>query len=321
MPLVLTIDVEDWAQSTLDTDLPISDRAQRNMEHLLDLLDEHNRKTTCFVLGKFAERFPSTVKRIAEAGHEVASHGYGHVDVFRQNPQSFREDIRRSKQQLENMTGHAVRGYRAPDFSVVKNALWALDILAEEGFSYDTSINPAVAARFGIPDWPRQPVKVILGNGEAPQTTMNDTKEAASIVELPVATKPMLGRHWPVAGGGYHRLLPWFMIHHIITSALKAEEVFVAYCHPYEFDASEFKEMGTADFAEAHGMKIRTTTRLHQGIGRKGFESKFRRIIQRFDSVLARDIASQDWPTYERFPERESTAESAERHGTGASRI
>ena len=111
MSLVLTIDVEDWAQSTLDTDLPITERAQRNMEYLLDLLEERQRTTTCFVLGKFAERFPETVRRIAANGHEVASHCYGHVDVFRLTPEQFREDIRRSKGQLAAMTGKAVVGY------------------------------------------------------------------------------------------------------------------------------------------------------------------------------------------------------------------
>lgn len=279
MPLVLTIDVEDWAQSTLDTELPITDRAQGNMEHVLDLLSAHDRKATCFVLGKFAERFPATVKRIAGEGHEVASHGYGHVDLFRQKPEVFREDIRRSKRQLEDMTGQEIMGYRAPDFSVIKNALWALEVLAEEGFSYDASINPAVAARFGIPDWPCQPVRVVaklaVGGG---------------IVELPVATKSLFGRQWPVAGGGYHRLLPWVLIKHLIGSSQKKDKVFMAYCHPYEFDPRGLRE---------HKPGLSWKMRLHQGLGRSGFERKFRNIIRTFDSVLARDVAAADWPEYE----------------------
>ncbi|HPJ56716.1 MAG TPA: polysaccharide deacetylase family protein, partial [Kiritimatiellia bacterium] len=127
MPLVCTVDVEDWAQSTLDTDLPISDRAGPNMEHVLDVLAEEKVKATCFVLGRFAEKFPETVRRIAAEGHEVASHGYGHVDVFRLPPAQFREDIRRSKGQLEAMAGMPVLGYRAPDFSIIKESLWALE--------------------------------------------------------------------------------------------------------------------------------------------------------------------------------------------------
>ncbi|MDD2520719.1 MAG: polysaccharide deacetylase family protein, partial [Kiritimatiellae bacterium] len=199
MPLVCTVDVEDWAQSTLDTDLPISDRAGPNMEHVLDVLAEEKVKATCFVLGRFAEKFPDTVRRIAADGHEVASHGFGHVDVFRLTPTQFREDIRRSRGQLEALTGRPVLGYRAPDFSIVKESIWALEILAEEGFVYDASINPAVMARFGVPGFPRQPVRMALAGG-------------APLVELPVATLSFFGRSLPVAGGGYHRLLPFPVI-------------------------------------------------------------------------------------------------------------
>ena len=203
MPLVCTIDVEDWAQSTLDTNMPISDRAGPNMEHVLDVLAEGNTKATCFVLGKFAEKFPACVKRIAAEGHEIASHGYGHVDVFRMTPTQFREDVRRSKGQLEALAGAAVKGYRAPDFSIVKASLWAMDVLAEEGFAYDASINPAVLARFGVPDFPAQPVRLALAGG-------------LSLVELPVATLRLLGRRFPVAGGGYHRLLPFPCIRWVV---------------------------------------------------------------------------------------------------------
>ncbi len=277
MSLVLTIDVEDWAQSTLDTDLPISDRAQRNMEYLLDLLEERQRKTTCFVLGKFAEKFPETVRRIAANGHEVASHGYGHVDVFRLTPEQFREDVRRSKAQLEDITGQNVVGHRAPDFSIIADSLWALDILAEEGFVYDASINPAVAARFGIPNWPAQPVSLDLSSGRP-------------LIELPVATLKMLGRAWPVAGGGYHRLLPWCLIRHFISKGIDGQKSFVAYCHPYEFDPEEFKQM-------ARPLPLKT--RLHQGLGRRGLERKFCKIIREFDSILAKDLAGQKtWPLF-----------------------
>jgi len=282
MPLVCTVDVEDWAQSTLDTDLPISDRAGPNMEHVLDVLAEEKVKATCFVLGRFAEKFPETVRRIAAEGHEVASHGYGHVDVFRLPPAQFREDIRRSKGQLEAMAGMPVLGYRAPDFSIVKESLWALEILAEEGFVYDASINPAVMARFGVVGFPRQPVRM-------------EWAGKPSLVELPVATLPFLGRSLPVAGGGYHRLLPFPVIRWAIEKSVLAGEVFTAYCHPYEFDPDEFRHLG---------YPLPLKTRLHQGLGRRGFEAKFRRMLREFETSLALQVAEKartDAPVYSRI--------------------
>jgi polysaccharide deacetylase family protein (PEP-CTERM system associated) len=277
MPLVCTVDVEDWAQSTLDTDLPISNRAGPNMERVLDVLAEENVKATCFVLGKFAEKFPACVKRIAAEGHEVASHGYGHVDVFRLTPAQFREDIRRSKGQLEAMTGMPVLGYRAPDFSIVKESLWALEILAEEGILYDASINPAVMARFGVAGFPRQPVRMEWAGKPA-------------LVELPVATLPIFGRSLPVAGGGYHRLLPFPLIRWAIEKSVLAGEVFMAYCHPYEFDPDEFAHLGYT---------LSLKTRLHQGLGRRGFEAKFRNMLREFDTALAIQVAEKaEWPGY-----------------------
>ena len=277
MPLVCTVDVEDWAQSTLDTNLPISDRAGANMEHVLDVLAEEQVKATCFILGKFADAFPGCVKRIAREGHEIASHGFGHVDVFRLTPAQFREDVHRSKAQLEQLTGQEVKGFRAPDFSIIRDSLWALDILAEEGFTYDASINPAVLARFGVPDFPAQPVRLELAAGR-------------SLVELPVATWRALGRKFPVAGGGYHRLLPFPVIRWMVERAVLAGETFVAYCHPYEFDPDEFKHL-----PQPLPLKIR----LHQGLGRRGFESKFRRMLREFECSLAIQVAeTANWPVH-----------------------
>ena len=277
MPLVCTLDVEDWAQSTLDTEMPISDRAGPNMEHVLDVLAEENTKATCFVLGKFAAKFPACVKRIAAEGHEIASHGYGHVDVFRLSPPQFREDVRRSKGQLEALTGTPVKGYRAPDFSIVKESLWALDVLAEEGFAYDASVNPAVVARFGVPDFPAQPVRLPLQDGR-------------SLVELPVATLRLMGRQFPVAGGGYHRLLPFPCIRWVVEKTVLAGEVFMAYAHPYEFDPDEFAHLG---------YRLPLKTRLHQGLGRKGFEGKFRQMLKEFETTLAVQVAERrDWPVH-----------------------
>lgn len=278
MSLVLTVDVEDWAQSTLDPGLPITDRAQRNTERLLDLLASHERKVTCFVLGLFARSFPETVRRMVREGHEVASHGYGHVNAFEQTPEAFREDVRRAKALLEDVAGVRVEGYRGPDYSVGRVADWALEILAEEGHVYDSSLVPSRHSRNGRPDWPADPVRVVLPSG-------------SEIVELPVATIARLGRRWPVAGGGYHRLLPWWVIRRVVGSALGAGRCFIAYCHPYEFDPAEL--------AESH-LEIPWKTRLHQGLGRRGFEEKFVRMIEMFPSTLACRIAKEG--SWSRFP-------------------
>ena len=277
MSFVCTVDVEDWAQSTIDTNLPITGRSGRNMEYLLDLLAVEDVKVTCFILGKFAEKFPECVKRIAAEGHEIASHGYGHVDLFRLSPAEFREDVQRSKGQLEALTGVLVKGYRAPCFSLVKDSLWALDVLAEEGFDYDASINPGVMARFGLSEWPPQPVRVKLPSG-------------FTLVELPLATLQLLGRRFPVAGGGYHRLLPWPFIRYAVEKTLAGGEAFVAYCHPYEFDPDEFSHLT---------FPLPLQTRLHQGLGRSGFEAKFKKLLQEFKPALAIHLAEKpNWPLY-----------------------
>lgn len=276
--LLVSVDVEDWPQSTWDRSLEITERAAANTARLLDLLAQHGQTITLFVLGKFAEKFPQLVRRIAEEGHEVASHGYGHEEIFRQTPEQFRIDILRSKNHLEDVIGQPVLGYRAPDFSIVADNLWALDILAEVGFAYDSSIFPIQHNRYGIPWWPRQPVQLKLADGR-------------QMVELPIATLDLGGRRWPVAGGGYHRLLPWPFIRWSIAHNLAQKEWFVAYCHPYEFDAQEFKALQ---------LGIPLKTRLHQGLGRQGFTSKFVRMLQRFKTRPINQIVHhREWPTYD----------------------
>ena len=119
--LIVSVDVEDWVQSTWDHSYEITERSARNTEKLLDILAEHQVTATMFILGKFAERFPNVVRRIADDGHEVASHGYGHVEIFRQTRQEFRDDVKHSKLLLEDIVSQPVLGYRAPDFSIVNS--------------------------------------------------------------------------------------------------------------------------------------------------------------------------------------------------------
>jgi polysaccharide deacetylase family protein (PEP-CTERM system associated) len=275
--LVVSIDVEDWPQSTWNRSLPVTTRAEMNTHRLLDRLASDRVTATMFVLGKFAETFPATVKRMVREGHEVASHGYGHVEIFTQDYATFREDVRRSKGFLEDITGVAVSGFRAPDFSIVRRSLWALEVLAEEGFSYDSSIFPIVHSRYGISGWPAHPVSVSLPSGR-------------TITELPLATLALGHRLLPVAGGGYHRLLPYWMIKAAITSVTATGAPFVTYCHPYEFDPQEFSETDLA---------LPLKVRLHQGLGRRGFSAKFHRMLADFPVTHAGTTArGSAWPVH-----------------------
>ncbi|MFH1741066.1 MAG: DUF3473 domain-containing protein [bacterium] len=275
--VVLSVDVEDWGQSTLDRSLPISPRSEKNLHDLLDLFATHGNKATMFVLGKFGERFPQAVQRIVSEGHEIASHGYGHTEIFKQSRSEFRNDVSRAKWFLEDLVGRRVIGYRAPDFSVVKRSLWAFDELVDLGFEYDSSIIPARMKRYGIDNWPASPVSVHLPLGK-------------QILEFPLSTMSLFGKRFPVAGGGYHRLFPWSLIRVFVRKTLALQRPFVFYCHPYELDASELYDLRET---------IPITTRLHQGLGRKGMRSKIIRLLSTFETKSFEEvIPNTKWPDY-----------------------
>lgn len=153
----LTIDVEDWPQSTLDRSWPISERALHNARRMLALLSEGGVQATFFVQGMVAERFPDLVKEVAAAGHEVATHGHSHALIFRLGRQAFAAELRYSVEMLEDLSGQRVLGHRAPDFSITKDSLWALEEIAALGLRYDSSIFPIYNPRYGIPDAQRFP--------------------------------------------------------------------------------------------------------------------------------------------------------------------
>lgn len=201
----LTVDVEDYYQvEAFANTIPSQDwhrwesRVEYSMQRLLDLFGKHNACGTFFVLGCLAERFPDMVRDIAERGHEVACHGYGHRFIGSQTREEFRQDVRRAKAKLEDLIGAEVEGYRAPTYSITSESLWALDILVEEGFRYDSSIFPIHHDRYGIPDAKRFPHVIRCGAGE--------------ILEFPPSTVRFAGQNLPMVGGGYFRFLPynWF---------------------------------------------------------------------------------------------------------------
>lgn len=276
-PPVISIDIEDWPQSSWDRSLPITERSAANTRRVLDILERAGVRATMFVLGKFAETFPKIVREIQAQGHEIACHSYGHLEIFKQSREQFRADLRRGKEILEQIVGERIRGYRAPDFSVVRDSLWALEDLAEAGFDYDSSIFPVKRPRYGIPDWPLSPARVRLPSGR-------------SIVEFPLASYRALGKNWPVGGGGYHRLLPGFMSRWVAGRIMRSAP-FVFYCHPYEFDARELVEIP---------LQIPLAIRLHQGLGRGRFESRFTAMLRSFGGRRMSDLLDQQtWPELE----------------------
>jgi polysaccharide deacetylase family protein (PEP-CTERM system associated) len=263
----LTVDVEDWAQSSLDYDLPITERALRNTRRLLELLAEAGVRGTFFVQGLVAERFPALVGEIAAAGHEIGSHGFSHRPLFTIGPQAFAEELRRSVGLLEDLSGQRVLGFRAPDFSITPASLWALDILTEQGMVYDSSIYPARTARYGIAETPRFAHR--LPNG---------------LIELPLSTFVFAGRNWPVAGGGYLRLFPYAFTRWAISGIGRQGQPAVVYQHPYELNATELSELE---------LPIPARFKLTQGLNRRFIPGRLNRLLREFRFAPAAEVLGQ----------------------------
>jgi len=257
----LTVDVEDYFHvSAFSDSINRSDwnnhtlRVERNTHQLLDLFDEHDVKATFFVLGWVAERVRGLINELVIRGHEVACHGYSHQLVYEQSQDVFRDETLRSKALLEDITQSPVRGYRAASYSITKHSLWALDILAEAGFIYDSSIFPVHHDRYGIPDAPKFPYQLT-------------TPKGLSLVEFPLSTASFLGYRLPVAGGGYFRLYPYALTRAGLRQINnKANMPFIFYLHPWEIDSdqprvqagwlSRFRHYNNLDKCEARLRKL-----------------------------------------------------------------
>ena len=235
MPIknALTVDVEDYFQvSAFAKSISQNEwdnypsRVERNTQRLLDMFDEAQIKATFFVLGWVADRNRSLIQEIAQRGHEVASHGYSHQLIYNQSQAVFREETLRSKLLLEDIIQAPVRGYRAASYSITKNSLWALDVLAEAGFDYDSSIFPVRHDRYGIPDAKEIPHVLKTPNGE-------------SIVEFPLSTAKIFNYKLPVAGGGYFRLYPYTLTRAGLRQVNSRHQPFIFYLHPWEIDPDQ----------------------------------------------------------------------------------
>lgn len=230
----LSIDVEEHFQArVMESVVPFQEwpkqesRLRQNVHRLLDLFQKFQARATFFILGWNAERYPDLVEEIRKEGHEIACHGYRHMDIYRQSPEEFRADLERGRRILEQITHLPIRGYRAPTFSIRQDTLWALDILIEQGFRYDSSIFPIFHDRYGIPDSPRFPYRI-------------RTPKNKSIREFPLSTVSFLGQNFPVAGGGYFRLLPYALIAKALLRLNRREmRPAVIYLHPWELDPGQ----------------------------------------------------------------------------------
>jgi polysaccharide deacetylase family protein (PEP-CTERM system associated) len=252
--------VEDWYQTTIDVDAELTDRFELSTHRVLEALAGHGVRATFFVLGLAAEKSPQTVKAIAAGGHEVQSHGYGHRSNFELTGEQLRQDLLRAKGLIEDLCGQQVYGYRAPCFSIDGRNPWALDVLAETGHRYDSSIVPVRTRHYGIAGYPPGPHVVATPGGRR-------------IVEVPVACFDLLGFRLPVGGGGYFRLWPYRIIRMAWRQFERRGRPGVVYMHPYEYDPHEM---------DTYAGKISFRQRLHQGLGRKRFPAKLDRLMREF---------------------------------------
>ncbi|QKK06876.1 MAG: DUF3473 domain-containing protein [Planctomycetota bacterium] len=231
----MSIDVEDWFQVENLKGVVARDtwderelRVERNTDRMLELMAERGVTCTCFILGWVADKCPALIKRIADAGHEIASHGYGHDLIYSLSHEEFREDIRRAKALVEDLTGAQIRGYRAPSFSITD---WAIDILQEEGFTYDSSAFPTVAHdRYGK-----------LSGMDAGEPIV---EIRPGFKEVCVSTLQLGKKGVPWGGGGYFRLIPYPVFKRGVSKILRGGGPYVFYIHPWEIDPGQPRMTG-----------------------------------------------------------------------------
>ena len=236
----MTVDVEDYFHVAAfeDNIAPknwsnLELRVEKNTYRLLELFEQHQVKSTFFTLGWVAERCPNLIKAIVEQGHELASHSYAHQRAFTQTREEFRNDLVKSKQVLEDASGQAIIGYRAPSFSINDSNTWVYDILIELGFEYSSSTYPVEHDLYGVPHWPRFKYQ------------RTDSFETKKIIEIPVPTSRRNGKNTGIGGGGYFRLYPYWLSKKRIDNYLKTEQQpYSFYFHPWEIDPHQPKVKG-----------------------------------------------------------------------------
>jgi polysaccharide deacetylase family protein (PEP-CTERM system associated) len=274
---VLSIDVECWHQIICRK---LTARSIAPMEHcyhmtrsVLSLLKQAEVTATFFVLGCVAEHFPDLVQQIDDDGHEVATHGYSHTPITRLSSDDFRLESRRSVETLTGIIGKPVLGFRAPELSVVETTLWALDELVELGFKYDSSIFPTRWSRYGISTFPTGAVHMALQKG--------------SLIEVPPSAITVWGRNFPVAGGGYFRILPLGWLVRAIRRINREGRPFVLYLHPYELSE---EPLVCDDFPVRPQALARLRTEMRWNVFRSTIRDKLGRLVQEFRFASMREV-------------------------------
>jgi polysaccharide deacetylase family protein (PEP-CTERM system associated) len=273
---VLTIDVEDYfhveafatrvSKASWGT---FASRVEQNSYRALELFGRHQARATFFVLGWVAERFPNLVRQIASAGHEVGCHGLAHEAILRQTPAEFREDVRAARQCLMDQVQMPVISYRAPSFSIVNRTLWALDILAEEGFQFDSSIFPVRHDFYGIPDAPRHPYR-------------HTTAQGRILFEFPPSTVRFAGMNWGIGGGGWLRFVPYGFTRWAIRRLNSRErQPAMVYFHPWELDPEQPR------------IKSGVKSRLRHYTNLSGMERKIERLLEDFEFSPISDVCTR----------------------------
>lgn len=273
----LTFDVEEYfqviafAQSIGRADWDkLESRVERTTQIVLDMLAEFDCKATFFTLGWVAERHPKLVRRIADAGHEVACHSNLHRQVFTLSPDEFREDTRRAKQLLEDAAGTQIFGYRAPSFSILKDkSWWALEVLAELGFIYDSSIFPVQHPNYGVPEASLKPFVVVTDHG--------------NILEFPMTALESGSMRAPVAGGAYFRLLPYWFTRNQMRGVNEEGRSFCTYLHPWEFDPEQPR------------VKTGITSRVRHYIGLNSVQTKLRKLLADFEFAPMKELVAPEF--------------------------
>jgi polysaccharide deacetylase family protein (PEP-CTERM system associated) len=262
----LSVDVEDWFQVSNFDDIvaretwdSLPSRVERNTRRLLDLFDSKGAKGTFFVLGWIAERFPHLVREIRERGHDLASHGFGHELVWRQSPEAFASDLQRARRAIESATGVTPRGYRAPSFSIDRRSFWAFEVLANQGYAYDSSVFPVRHPRYGVPDFPRTPTRLV-------------TRQGKILAEFPLTTWRILRRNVGAAGGGYLRILPLSLLERAFDAMNDQGEPACLYVHPWEIDPDQPRVRVKGLGAFTHYTNLdKTEQRLRRLLSRSSF--------------------------------------------------
>jgi polysaccharide deacetylase family protein (PEP-CTERM system associated) len=271
----LSFDIEDWFQvENLKGVISCDEwdgcelRVTQNTKKILGLLEKYQTKATFFILGWVAEKCPSLVKQIDAEGHEVASHGYGHELIYKLTPEAFCNDLQRSMEILESITGKRVFGYRAPSFSVIPETEWAIDALKDAGFRYDSSIFPtSFHNRYGFNGVSRFPFE--FPNG---------------IVEIPLSTYRLWGTNFPLAGGAYFRVFPYFYFQVFLKRLNNKGKPTTFYMHPWELDPGQPR------------MKVRLDYRLRHYTNLKKAEKRLEKLLSHFKFVPLIDLANEYFP-------------------------